>query len=306
MPVIVSSLLDIRSLPQIQLQEFFSLASEIKKQKRAPDHSGKSLALIFFEPSTRTRMSFEMAGHRMGLGTLLFDGGQATSLEKGESIEDSILNIAAMKPELMVLRCGDKVNVAELAKNISCPIINAGWGVQGHPTQALLDAFALKECFGGGNLEGKKLLIVGDVKHSRVASSHFELAEKLGYQIGVCAPEELLIENKQVKTFTSLAEGLRWADAVMALRMQFERHDLKATLSKEHYRKEFGLNPEVLKNLSAKGLILHPGPINHGIEFESEVLKDSRCQVLNQVTHGVIMREAIMRQMLGETAGDKK
>lgn len=299
MPAIASSLLDLRSLTQIQLQEFFSLASSLKKQKRSPKYVGQTIALMFFEPSTRTRLSFEAASYHLGLGPLNFDGSQGTSLEKGETIEDSILNVSAMKPELMVIRCNDKVELQKISKLVSCPVINAGWGILGHPTQALLDVFTMSECF--GSIEGKKVLIVGDVKHSRVAASHLELAKTMGYQVAICGPEEFLIEDSNVKKFNSLSEGLVWADVVMALRVQFERHDLKSTLSKENYRETFGLNSKSLKSFSKNGLILHPGPINHGIEMETEVLSDSRCQVLNQVHHGVIMREAILRKMLGES-----
>ncbi len=299
MPASASSLLDLQSLTSQDYHDLFFLAESLRAKARAPRQLGETLALLFFEASTRTRMSFESAGFRAGLGPLVFDGGHRTSLEKGETVEDSILNISAMAPRFVVIRCGDEVDLRAMANVLSVPVINAGWGIQGHPTQGLLDALTMKTKW--PVLSGKKLLIVGDIKHSRVASSHFEMAKTLGVEIGQCGPEELLRTQGQHKNiFSKLQQGLEWADAVMALRFQFERHDSSVRLSKEDYRNQFGLSAQSLKALKPDGLIMHPGPINHGFELETEVLADSRCQVLAQVQNGVYMREAILRWMLGE------
>ncbi len=255
--------------------------------------------LAFFEASTRTRLSFETAAYRAGLGPLVFDGGIKTSLEKGETFEDSLLNMAAMEPKALVVRCGDSVPLAEIAPKLKVPLINAGWGVQGHPTQALLDQLTLLSKW--KSLAGKKLLIVGDLKHSRVAASHLELAEKTGVQLGQCGPADFLSGSSKIRSFESLPEALSWADAVMALRFQFERHDSSVALSKEDYRSRYGLNRDSLKKLKPDGWIMHPGPINHGIEMESEVLSDARSIVLEQVRHGVFLREAVLRMTLGES-----
>lgn len=300
MPASAFSLLDLKSLTSENYHDLFFLAESLRAKSRPPRQLGETLALLFFEASTRTRMSFESAGFRAGLGPLVFDGGHRTSLEKGETVEDSILNIAAMAPQFVVIRCGDDVDLRAIAQVLSRPVINAGWGMKGHPTQALLDALTMKLKW--QTLSGKKLLIVGDIKHSRVASSHFEMAKTLGLEIGQCGPLDLLrpeaAHGNQI--FSHLQSGLEWADAVMALRFQFERHDSSIQLSKEDYRKQFGLSTQSLKALRPDGLVLHPGPINHGIELETEVLSDPRCQVLAQVQNGVYMREAILRWMLGE------
>ncbi len=301
MPSRLESILDLKSVTSSELHHLFSFADVLRMKPQSPRTMGETVALAFFEASTRTRLSFETAAHRAGLGPLIFESGQKTSLEKGETVEDSLLNIAAMMPRAVVVRCGDSVNLAEIAKKLPVPIVNAGWGVQGHPTQALLDTFTLKRNF--EDLSGKKLLIVGDLKHSRVVSSHLEIHEKLGLSIGQCGPQGFLLSNSKVQTFDKLSEGLQWADAVMALRFQFERHDASMHFSKEDYRAQFGLSANSVRHLKANGLILHPGPINHGIEVETEVLADQRCKVLEQVRNGVFVREAILRSIAGEEQG---
>lgn len=253
--------------------------------------------LAFFEPSTRTRISFEMACHRSGVKPILLDSGQSSSLEKGETLLDSILNLAAMEPDFIVIRCNADLNLREISQLISVPIINGGWGTFSHPTQALLDIFTLWEHWGEIDLKNKKLLIVGDVKHSRVASSHFELAQKMGYQVAQCGPREYLNEKPGIKVFEKLEEGLEWADAVMALRFQFERHQ-NISLNQENYQKEFGINTSKWAKLNREKVFLHPGPINHGIEVTSEVLKLPDSLVLAQVNNGVFIREALLRKIL--------
>lgn len=293
-----SSLLDLKTLSPQHIEELFSFALSLKEKPRAIRQQGESVILAFFEASTRTRLSFETASIRAGLGALIFDGGLKTSLEKGESVEDSLYNMAAMDPQVLVVRCSDAVDLVNLAPKLKVPILNAGWGVKGHPTQALLDQLTLKSKW--KNLAGKKLLIVGDLKHSRVASSHLELSEKTGLQVAQCGPQEFLSNSSKIQTFSNLHEGLAWADAVMALRFQFERHDNSVAFSKESYRSQFGLSQNSLKNFKSDAWILHPGPINHGIEMETEVLSDPRAIVLEQVRHGVYLREAVLRMTLGE------
>jgi aspartate carbamoyltransferase catalytic subunit len=169
--------------------------------------------------------------------------------------------------------------------------------VQGHPTQALLDAVTMRRHF--GDLRGKKVLILGDVRHSRVASSHFELLPKLGVQVAIVGPEEFLVSPPGVEIFRSLKPALEWADVAMALRVQFERHlGVEKCPSTEEYRESFGLNLESLRGFSKNGIIMHPGPVNHGIEMESEVLRDPRAKILEQVTSGVYVREALLREIL--------
>jgi aspartate carbamoyltransferase catalytic subunit len=295
-------MIDLTAFSLSQIEEIFALAKSFKNsaQRPAVAATGKVIALMFFEPSTRTRLSFEMAAHRAGLSPVIFEGSRGTSLEKGETVEDSILNVAAMGPECLVIRCGDDVDLAGIAKKVRRPVINAGWGVKGHPTQALLDLFTLRQKW--ESLRGKKLVIVGDVLHSRVAASHGELAKKFEVELAFCAPQKLLPSGSaNIKTFAKLAEALSWADAVMALRIQLERHAAGLGLSKEDYRSEFGLTKSSLKDLSTSGFILHPGPINHGVEMDAEVLSDPRCLVLEQVAAGVAVREALLRWIGGGT-----
>ncbi|AFY00519.1 aspartate carbamoyltransferase catalytic subunit [Bdellovibrio bacteriovorus] len=291
------SILDLRSLEKTKIDFLFSIADSVAAAKSAPIQGfGKTGALLFFEASTRTRMSFETACARLGIHPLRLDGGAGSSLEKGETLEDTVLNVEAMKPSFLVIRCGDDLDLKDLSEKISTPILNAGWGKKGHPTQALLDAYTIRKHL--GTCAGQKLLIVGDVRHSRVAASHFELAEKLGYEVALCGPKEFLPAQPPCRVFASLLEGLQWSTAAMALRVQLERHENKYSLA--DYRDQYGFTVKNLQALSDKALILHPGPINQGTELDSEVLKDPRCKVLDQVSNGVLIRQSLIQMTLKE------
>lgn len=291
------SLLDLQSLDITQVSSLFSLADHFSVSKeKSENHQGfgKTGALLFFEPSTRTRLSFETACIRSGVYPLLLEGKAGSSLEKGETLEDTILNVNAMNPAFLVVRSGDELNLKELAETIQTPILNAGWGRKGHPTQALLDAYTIYRKL--GTCQGQRLLIVGDVKHSRVAASHFELAKILGYEIALCGPANFLPEQTECKVFQNLEEALSWAHVAMALRVQLERHVEKHAL--HEYREKFGFTSKNLKALSGKALILHPGPINHRVEMDTEVLQDPRCKVLKQVSNGVLIRQSLIHMIL--------
>lgn len=293
-----SSFIDFQSAQIQNIEELFSFSESLKKQQRPPRNKGEYAILAFFEASTRTRLSFEAALARAGIAAIVFDGGLNTSLEKGETIQDSILNMAAMNPRLMIVRCGQQVQLDTFANDSIFPVLNAGWGIHSHPSQALLDLFTLKQKW--GSLRGKKLLIIGDVKHSRVASSHLQIGKILGLEIAQCGPKDYLRNRSEVQTFDDLGQGLVWADAIMALRFQFERHSGQQNFNKEEFRKQFGINANSLARMKSDTWVLHPGPINHGIEIESEVLGDARCLVMNQVNNGVYIREALVRMTLGE------
>lgn len=295
MPLHENSLLDLTAYNSTKVENLFSKAKKLKSEKNADIGKGETVALLFFEPSTRTRISFQSAAIRCGLGPIIFDGGISSSLEKGETIEDSILNVAAMMPKAVVVRCGDSEDLNKIAEKIPMPLINAGWGMRGHPTQALLDLFTIQDTV--QNLQNLKILIVGDVKHSRVAASHFELLPTMGCQVAICGPDRFLIKKNNVKVFSNLDEALRWADVVITLRVQFERHSDR-TENVLEYKSKYSLSRDSLKNFKADGIIMHPGPINHGIEIETEVLSDPRCQILKQVTHGVFLRQALLRECL--------
>jgi aspartate carbamoyltransferase catalytic subunit len=312
MPVSKSSLITLNNLDKKNIDILFSESLKLKHNFNQYQltsgvyHSGYrgAAALLFFEPSTRTRFSFEAACSRAGYHPLILDGSIGTSIEKGESIEDTIFNIQALRPLFFVVRCNDQVNLAQLESQLDVPVINAGWGRQGHPTQALLDALTLVETL--QDLKNKNILFVGDIKHSRVVSSHVELSKKLQYNLGFCAPTELLPTEIDASTsqFSSISEALGWADAVVALRVQKERHDNENLFLIEDYRENFGLNSVTLKNLKAEALIMHPGPVNYGIEIESEFLSDSRCKILKQVENGVFLREALIRKIFDTALAD--
>jgi aspartate carbamoyltransferase catalytic subunit len=309
MPSSKSSLINLNNLETKYIDTLFSKALELKSNFNKHQltsglyHSGYkgTAALLFFEPSTRTRFSFEAACSRAGYHPLILDGGIGTSIEKGETVEDTIFNIQAMRPIFFVVRCNDLVDLVQIEKQLNVPVINAGWGKQGHPTQALLDALTMFENF--ENLKNKNILFVGDIKHSRVVSSHLELAVKLNYNVGYCAPEEFLpTDLRQVEVFKKLSEALSWSDVVIALRVQKERHDNENIFLLEDYRENFCLNSVSLNNLKKDALIMHPGPVNYGVEIELDVLNDSRCQILNQVENGVFLREALIRKIFNNGA----
>ncbi|HRO66283.1 MAG TPA: aspartate carbamoyltransferase catalytic subunit [Pseudobdellovibrionaceae bacterium] len=291
----VSSLIDLKSLTAEALSRIFSLSKNLSL-KNTSENSGKgrTAGLVFFEPSTRTRLSFEFACAREGVAPVTLSGEAGSSLEKGETPEDTVLNVAAMKPDVLIIRCGDGLDLEQLSRNLPMPILNAGWGKRGHPTQALLDAYAMMERW--GTLEGRKLLIVGDVRHSRVAASHFELSRILGYEVAIAGPEGFLPKDPVVPIFENLEEGLRWADAVMSLRVQTERHQNPSDLAS--FLKTWGLDHRKLKALKSDGLIMHPGPVNWGVEMSIDVPSDPRTIILNQVTGGVFVRQALVRWAL--------
>lgn len=305
MPASKSSLITLQDTHASSVHLLFSKALELKQKNslRAAGyethHSGYkgTAALLFFEPSTRTRFSFESACSRAGYHPLILDGGIGTSLEKGETIEDTIYNIQAIRPDFFVIRCHDHVDLQQIDRKLQVPVINAGWGRKGHPTQALLDALTIVEQ--SGKIEGKNILFVGDIRHSRVVASHTELAAVLGYHIAFCGPDGFmpLQPVTGAKLFGKIDEALDWADAVIALRVQKERHDNENIFLIEDYRENFGLNAERLQKLRQDVLIMHPGPVNYGVEIETDVLRDSRCKILAQVENGAFLREALIREL---------
>lgn len=295
-----TNLLDLKTLTAENVASLFSLADRLSAEKPIDrerffrHRHGLTAPLIFLEPSTRTRLSFESACGREGVTAIVFDGGAGTSLEKGETAEDTILNIAAMLPAFIVIRSGDDLDFRELAKKVKVPIINAGWGRVGHPTQALLDAYAIHRL--RGPLGQQRILLIGDVRHSRVAMSHLELAKNLGYQIALCGPDSFLPASAEVQIFRNLREGLQWATVAMALRVQVERHQAGTDLA--DYHQNWGLNKDTLKDFGPHGLIMHPGPVNWGVELAPEISTDRRCAILDQVRGGVLVRQALIRQIL--------
>ena len=314
MPLLGRSLLDTRVLSAKEIDEIFLKADALAKSMATSSTppatevranlKGPVVCCLFFEPSTRTRMSFQMAAYRLGFQVLTMELSAGSSLSKGETLTDTVLNFTAMKPDLLVVRYGTSRELDTLLPKIDIPVLNAGSGTMAHPTQGLLDAYTLRQEW--GSLRGKRVLIFGDVLHSRVARSNFDVLTKLGAQVGVFGPASMLPSEKAeggvmaeygIRIFESLDEALPWADACMGLRIQLERHETKALDA--NYLSQYGLTRERLRLLREDAVILHPGPINHGVEFASEVVEDKRSRVLQQVTNGVTIRAALLALILG-------
>jgi aspartate carbamoyltransferase catalytic subunit len=293
-----NSFLDFRHFERNDLVSLFQAAEVLWQQKKTDWKFQGTAALLFFENSTRTRMSFESACWRVGLGPVLLDVNSGSSLTKGETPEDTILNVAAMDPKILIIRCGSGLDLEKIDSEIAPIIVNAGWGSRSHPSQALLDLYTL---WRERELAGAKLLIVGDILHSRVASSHFEIFRKMGVQVAACGPAIFKPEQEipDLRWFDRLSDGLEWCDAVMALRLQLERHSNGVQLDPGDYHTHFGLNKESLGPLKANALILHPGPVNRGVELADEVFKDSRNRIFNQVNSGLYVRSALLSKLLG-------
>lgn len=311
MSLVGESFLSSEQLTEKDIEQIFSRASlfktEFEKKKRI-DHlikseglSHKVLALVFSEPSTRTRMSFQVAGARLGMRSVALDNPQNASISKGETLEDTFRNIAAMMPDLMVVRYNTNIDADAVIKDLPCPVISGGIGSSEHPTQALLDAFTIQEF--RGKVKGEKVLIVGDVLHSRVANSNLMLLRQMGAEVAYCAPEQFEPKNdnwKGVQSFSNLKDAMTWATVVMALRVQKERHASEGIgFSMAEYRERFRIGGDQLQNFRSDGILLHPGPVIRGIEFSAFVLNDKRCKVLDQVTNGVFVRAALISIMLG-------
>lgn len=284
------SVISLSDLTLQQIESTFINSDFFKSKNVNPLLSDIVVANIFFEPSTRTRISFELAAHRLGAKTILLSGKSGSSLEKDESVVDTVLNVAAMKPDLLVIRCGDDLDLQAIHSQIGIPIINGGWGAKGHPTQALLDIATLKSR--NRVIRHEKILFVGDIKHSRVVASHLELKNHLSYEVAFCGPADFLPTNSKIPVFNNLKEGMAWATTVYFLRVQKERH--QDTGSNSVKLESFQLNSETIKSLKSDSLVMHPGPVNWGVEMTNDILSDSRSLIMEQVNHGVFIRMALI------------
>lgn len=291
------SLLDTVSFSQDDCLRLFAKADSLSELETATGRFQEKpsrrrvLAFVFFEPSTRTRMSFQMAAERLGYKVNPLEVAQS-SLSKGESLVDTVLNVVAMKPDGLIIRYGHDLELGTLLPKLSLPVISAGTGMIAHPTQALLDAYTIQKQMAG--VKGRRVLIVGDVRHSRVARSNFDILLKLGAEIGICGPREFMPAEPRanIRVFTSLDEACEWCDVYMGLRVQLERHQGRVDLT--DYTNRYGLNKARLDILKQEAIILHPGPINYGTEFVPEVAHDPRNRVLDQVSNGVLIRGAVL------------
>ena len=262
--------------------------------KKVPSLRDITIANLFFENSTRTKLSFELAEKRLSADVINFSANQS-SVKKGESLIDTVNNILAMKVDIVVMRHPNVGAGVFLSKHVNAKIINAGDGTHEHPTQALLDSYSIKEKL--GSVKGKKIVIVGDILHSRVALSNIFALKLQGAEIKVCGPTTLIpkyIESLGVGVETNIKKALEWCDVANVLRVQHERMDINYFPSSREYTQLFGINKQILDNLGKKITIMHPGPINRGVEITSDVADSDQSIILNQVENGVAVRMAII------------
>lgn len=295
----VNHLLGIKYITEADIQLIFETADHFKEVinrpiKKVPSLRDVTIANLFFENSTRTRLSFELAEKRLSADVVNFSA-SSSSVKKGETLVDTVNNILSMKVDLVVMRHPNPGAGIFLSKNVSASIVNAGDGAHEHPTQALLDAYSIREKL--GEVAGKKVVIVGDILHSRVALSNLFALQKLGAEVKVCGPLTLMpkhIEKLGVKVEPNLDKALAWCDVANMLRVQNERMEVSYFPSTREYVKQYGLNLERLQKLNKEITIMHPGPINRGVEITSDVADSNQSIILNQVENGVAIRMAVL------------
>ena len=301
----VKHLLSINDLNESDIETIFKTADSFKEIinrpiKKVPTLRDITIANLFFENSTRTKLSFELAEKRLSADILNFSA-SSSSVKKGETLVDTANNILSMKVDLIVMRHPNPGAANYLAENTNTCVINAGDGTNEHPTQALLDCYSIKERH--GSLKDLKVVIVGDIKHSRVALSNIYALKKLGAKVMVCGPTTLIpkfIHKLGVEVEHDLLKALQWGDVANMLRIQLERQDIQYFPTIREYVKQFGLNHEVINSLNKKITILHPGPINRGVEITSEVANSPNSIILDQVENGVAIRMAIIYLLAGK------
>ncbi len=295
----VNHLLGIKYLKEEDIHLIFKTADHFKEVinrpiKKVPSLRDITIANLFFENSTRTKLSFELAEKRLSADVINFSTSHS-SLNKGETLIDTVKNILAMKVDIVVIRHPNPGAALFLSKNVDACIINAGDGTHEHPSQALLDVFSIKEKL--GDIKGKKIAIVGDILHSRVALSNIFALKMLGAEVRLCGPKSLIpkhIHSLGVSFSTNFIETLKWCDAVNMLRIQNERMDSNYFPSNREYSQLYGLNQKKLKLIKKEIFILHPGPINRGVEITSDVADSENAIILDQVENGVAVRMALI------------
>jgi len=295
----VNHLLGIKYLNEADINLIFETADHFKEVinrpiKKVPSLRDITIANLFFENSTRTKLSFELAEKRLSADVINFSAA-ASSVKKGETLIDTVNNILSMKVDMVVMRHPSPGAGVFLSKHVDASIINAGDGTHEHPTQALLDSYSIRERL--GDVQGKKIVIVGDILHSRVALSNIFALKLQGAEVKVCGPKSLIpkyIHNLGVAVEIDLKKALEWCDVANMLRVQNERMDLSYFPSTREYAKLFGINASVLNSLSKEIVIMHPGPINRGVEITSDVADSKQAIILDQVQNGVAVRMAII------------
>lgn len=297
-------LLGIKDLTKDDIELIFKTADNFKDVinrpiKKVPSLRDITIANLFFESSTRTRVSFELAEKRLSADVINFSS-SGSSVKKGETLVDTVNNILAMKVDMVVMRHPAPGAAHFLSKRVKAKIINAGDGTHEHPTQALLDAFSIRQKL--GSVKNKKVAIVGDILHSRVALSNIHCLKKLGAEVMVCGPTTLIpkyASSLGVKVENNLRAALEWCDVANMLRIQLERQDIKYFPSLREYSMQYGVNKELLDSLKKKITIMHPGPINRGVEITSDVADSKQSIILEQVENGVAVRMAVLYLLAG-------
>ena len=300
----ISHLLGINDLTKSDIDLIFKTADSFKEVinrpiKKVPTLRDITIANLFFENSTRTRLSFELAEKRLSADLVNFTAGNS-SLKKGETLVDTANNILSMKVDILVMRHPRSGAAKFLSEKTNTVIINAGDGTHEHPTQALLDCYSIKEKL--GEIEGKNVVLIGDIKHSRVALSNIFALQKLGAKVMVCGPTTLIpkyIKDLGVEVSHDMVKALKWCDVANVLRIQLERQDIQYFPSIREYAQQFQVNKETLQNIQKPITILHPGPINRGVEITSEIADSDNSIILNQVENGVAVRMAIIYLLAG-------
>ena len=295
----VDHLLGIKYITKDDINLIFETATQFKEVinrpiKKVPSLRDITIANLFFENSTRTRLSFELAEKRLSADVVNFSAA-SSSVKKGETLIDTVNNILSMKVDMVVMRHSSPGAAHFLSQNVNASIVNAGDGAHEHPTQALLDCFSIKEKL--GEVNGKNVLIVGDILHSRVALSNILALNLLGAKVKVCGPKTLIpkyIESLGVSVETDLRKALQWADVANMLRVQNERMDISYFPSTREYAQQFGINKSLIESLDKELVVMHPGPINRGVEMTSDVADSENAIILNQVENGVAIRMAVI------------
>ncbi len=286
-------LVDTTGLSDGQIRAIIDDAARFKKHRPTALLRDKLLITLFFENSTRTRSSFEVAAKKLGASVVHLDPSRS-STNKGETLEDTFANLCAMEPDGVIIRHWDNETPRILADMEMTSVINAGAGKDTHPTQALLDLFTMQEHL--GSLEGKSIAIVGDIASSRVAHSGMRLFPRMGMKVHLVAPDAFMPETDEFPRHAALAEIIDEVDVVMSLRAQLERHDMPIFEDYNEYAREYCITPELFGDRDI--LLLHPGPVMRNIDISDEMLKDPRCKVLEQVTNGVYIRMAVLKLLL--------
>jgi aspartate carbamoyltransferase catalytic subunit len=295
----VNHLLGIKYLNKQDIDLIFETADHFKEVinrpiKKVPSLRDITIANIFFENSTRTKLSFELAQKRLSADVISFSTAQS-SVKKGETLIDTVNNILSMKVDMVVMRHANPGSAYFLSQNVKASIVNAGDGAHEHPTQALLDSYSIKERL--GEVGGKKVVIVGDILHSRVALSNIYALQMQGAEVKVCGPKTLIpkyIESLGVMVEPNLRKALEWCDAANMLRVQNERMDFNYFPSTREYAMQYGVDKQLLDSLSKEIVIMHPGPINRGVEITSDVADSKQSVILDQVENGVAIRMAVI------------